>query len=268
VPGARTRSLLVAAVTIVIASAAVPVAGAKKKAPAPKDHVYHVEFTGSGTWVSDENDAVEGVNECSNATDEVNETDDLKWDTEYTITIPAKGSSVEIYKGTDFKAGAPNWTQLSTVTPRGCLGGHEDCAGKLFPASADYPPVQGFNKRPEALVNPDKSDVEIQADSVLGWVVADPTGDSACQGYAHYHEALEPFALAKQLHATTRTVQQAMEAEVVIPRGKLDGRSYTKTVKPIEGFQPMRSCQTYTIDAISCVETLNWSGKLEFTPFG
>jgi hypothetical protein len=39
-------------------------------------------------------------------------------------------------------------------------------------------------------------------------------------------------------------------------------------IKPIEDLQPMRSCQTYTIDAISCVETLTWSGKLEFTPFG
>jgi len=266
--GARLRVLLfvvIAAITL----AAVPVAGAKKKPPPAKDRSYTVDFTGTGTWVSDENDAVEGAtNECANATDEVNETDDLSWDTEYFITIPAKGSAVEIYKGTDFRAGESRWTQLSTVTPRGCLGGNQDCAGKLFPASASDPPVPGFDKRPEALVNPEKGDIEIQADSVLGWVVADPTGASSCSVYAHYHSALEPFALAKQLHATTRTVQQAMETDAFIPRSKLNGRSYTKTIKPIGDLQPMRSCQSYTIDAISCVETLTWKGELKLTPTG
>jgi hypothetical protein len=260
------RTLAVVAM-LAIAAVFAASAGAKSgKHKAAKDHAYSVDFTGTGSWASDENDAVEGINQCSNATDEVNENDDLKWDVEYLIKIPAKGTTVEIYKGTYFKAGDAQWTQLSTVTPTGCLGGNQDCSGKLFPASADYPPVQGFDQRPEALIDPEKSEIEIQADSVLGWVVAEPTGSSSCSVYGHYHSALEPFALAKQLHATTRTVEQAMKADVFIPRSKLDGRSYTKTIKPIEDLQPQRSCQSYTIDAIACAEVLTWKGQLKFTP--
>jgi hypothetical protein len=269
--GARTRSLLVAAVAIVIALAAVPAAGAHKakKPPKPKDHTYQVDFIGSGTWVSDENDAVEGVNQCSNATDDVNESDDLKWDVAYQFTVPAKGDGpAETPKGTYFKAGDATWQQLSTVTPRGCLGGNQDCAGKLYPASADNPPVIGYDKRPESVFKVDSDDVTVGVQSVLDWVVADPTGSSTCSLYAHYHSALEPFALAKQLHATTKTVAAALSAFTLIPRSKLDGRSYTKEIKPDPSAQPLSSCQSYTIDAISCVETLHWSGKLEFRADG
>jgi hypothetical protein len=231
----------VIALMVVAALAAVPTAGAnssKHKPSKPKDHQYELDFTGTGTWSSDYVEAVEGVNQCDNATDTVHETDQLSWDVKYLLAVPASGTPVDFPKGTYFKAGKTTWTQTSTVSPSGCLGGSQDCSGDVNPAAADNPPVPGWDKRPEATVDFEKHTVDLNVNSALDWVVSSPTGSSSCSVYAHYHSALEPFALAKQIEATKQTVAQAMTAIARVPRSKLSGKSYTQSVKGLPGQLP------------------------------
>jgi len=268
----RGRALVVMIGLVVVAAlAAVPVAGAssaKHKPTKAKDRAYELEFTGTGTWSSDYVEAVEGANQCENATDTVHEGDQLSWDVKYLLTVPAKGNPVLSPKGTYFKAAKTSWTQTSTVAPSGCLGGNQDCSGDLNPATAGDPPVQGWDERPEATIDFEKRTVDLFVNSVLDWVVSNPTGSSSCSVYAHYHSALEPFALAKQIEATTLTVAHAMTAIVTIPRAKLGGGSYVKKVNALSGQLPPQSCQPYEPDSISCSEKLSWNGKLEFKPSG
>jgi hypothetical protein len=262
------RSLPVSlALAACLLAAAAPVASARKSKPPAGDIALDVEFTGTGTFTSNETDAVEAASDgCQNATDNIVENTTVYWDTKYVVDVPRTGELLgHEVDGTDFQPKTkPTWSQTSTVTPAGCLGPNENCTGTLNPSAS--------GKRPAAVISLTKKDDEVsEIQSVVDWTVEDATGSSTCSIYDNNHTALEPFSLAAHLSPNNSSylVKNAMAAFLVLPHKPLQaGRKYTTNVKQPPGNTPPANCVSLTIDAISCSEQLSWHGKLEISRGG
>ena len=138
--GGLTHKVLLVAIALCCASASVASAAftARTKGghgPAPSI-TYSVYFSGSGSFTSTDTEATEAVEQCAGATDTVVEHTTFHWDTGYTLTIPRRGELLgHSVKGAHFRTPTHStWTQESTVTPSGCLGGNQTCSGTLDPS--------------------------------------------------------------------------------------------------------------------------------------
>jgi hypothetical protein len=275
--GGFTRKALLVAISLCLASSSVAFAASTartKGAHGPAASItYSVYFGGSGSFTSTDTEATEAIEACAGATDTVVEHTSFHWDTGYTLTIPRRGELLgHSVKGAHFRTHMQStWTQESTVTPSGCLGGNQTCSGTLDPSSPSAPAFAGDARRPEltiSITGEPAADLHVQ--SVNDWVVApDVMGSPTCSLYAHFHTALEPFALGSKFNPANAslTVANAMAADFFAPRSKLRaGKRFVMKVPQTPNYQPPANCATLTIDSAACSEQLLWKGEVSFKP--
>jgi len=275
--GGLTHKVLLVAIALCCASASV--ASAASTARTKGDHgtaasiAYSVNFSGSGSFTSTDTEATEAIEQCAGATDTVVEHTTFHWDTGYTLTIPRRGELLgHSVKGAHFRTPTHStWTQESTVTPAGCLGGNQTCSGTLDPSSPGAPAFAGDARKPELTISISGEPLaDLHAQSVNDWVVApDVTGSPTCSLYAHFHTALEPFALGSRFNPANAslTVANAMAADFFVPRSKLRaGKRFVMKVPQTPNDQPPANCATLTIDSTACSEQLLWKGEVSFKP--
>jgi hypothetical protein len=140
------------ALAILVCFASVPSVLAAGRTRAKSHHgssgsiTYSVYFSGSGSFTSTDTEATEGVEQCSGATDTVVEHTTFYWDTGYTVTVPRSGELLgHSVKGSHFRTKSHStWTQDSTVTPAGCLGGNRTAAPAWMPPPRAARPMQAM----------------------------------------------------------------------------------------------------------------------------
>ena len=275
--GGLTRNLLVVSIVLCLASSSAAFAASTARGKArhrpAASLTYLVFFSGSGSFTSTDTEATEATEQCAGATDTVVEHTTVHWDTGYTLTIPRKGELLaHSVKGTYFRTQTRStWTQESTVTPAGCLGGNQTCSGTLDPSSPGVPAFAGDARRPELTISiTGQPQAELHAESVNDWVVApDVTGSPTCSLYAHFHTALEPFALGSKFNPANAslTVANAMAGDFFVPRSKLrSGKRFVMKVPQTPNHQPPANCAALTIDSAACSEALQWKGEVSFKP--
>jgi len=275
--GGFTRKLLLVAVALCLASSSAAFAASTARtngAHRPAASItYSVNFSGSASFTSTDTEATEAVEQCAGATDTVVEHTTVHWDTGYTLTIPRKGELLgHSVKGAHFRTQMPStWTQESTVTPAGCLGGNQTCSATLDPSSPGAPAFAGDARKPEltiSITGEPLADLHVQ--SANDWVVApNVTGSPTCSLYAHFHTALEPFALGSKFNPANAslTVANAMAADLFVPRSKLRAaKRFVMKVPQTPNDQPPANCATLTIDSVACSEQLLWKGEVSFKP--